>query len=88
MGVYSLQTNQAQPFNRKILLFSVSLLIMFTSSLAFLVYKAEAIFEYAIGFYFCITRSAIPALYLIIWLQMPKIIKFIGNCEQFVETSE
>lgn len=61
---------------------------MFTSTLAFLVFKAAAVFEYAICFYFCITRPIALAGYFLYWLQMPKINIFFGNCEQFVEKSK
>lgn len=87
MGIYSVQTNQAQPFNSKISLILLYFLITLISTTACVVFKASAVFEYAIGFYFCNSRLTALAVYLIIWLQMPNIIKFIGNCEQFIEKS-
>lgn len=91
MGIYSPEspeTNQAQSFNPKILLISLSLIIMFTSTSAFVVFEAAAVFEYAICFYFCITRPIALAVYYVIWLEMPQIIKFIGNGEQFITMSK
>lgn len=88
MGIYSYQTNQAQSFNGKILLILLPLLVMFTSTSTFLIFKASDTFEYVSCLYWCITRPTAMAVYLIFWFQMPKIIKFIGDCEQFVEMSE
>lgn len=88
MGIYSLQSDQAQSYNGKKLLIPLSLAIMFTSTSAFLVFKAAAVFEYAICFYFGITRPTAVAIFLILSFQMPNIIKFIENCEQFVNRSE
>lgn len=88
IGIYSQQTNQAQSINLKIPLLSLSTIVMFVSTSAYLIFKATAVFDVAICFYWSITRPTTLAIYLTIWLQMPQIIKFIGNCERFVNKSE
>lgn len=87
-GTYSQQTYQAQPFNAKIALILLFFIIIFMSTSAFFVFKATDMFEYAICFYFGITRPTAIAIYLTIWIEMPQTIQFIENCEQFVEASE
>lgn len=87
VGIYSHHTNQAQPLNAKVLLISLFFVIVFMSTTAFVIFKATDIFEYAICFYFGITRPAAMAIHLTFFFQMPRIIKFIRNCEQFVKTS-
>lgn len=88
IGIYCLRTNRARSFNVRFLLLLSSIVITFMSTAAFFVFKASATFEYAVCFYFNITRANSLILVLIIFFKMPKIIKFIGKCERFIERSK
>lgn len=88
MGIYCHQTNQARSLNVRILLLLSPIIVMFITTLAFLVFRATAAFEYAICFHFNITRANALVTCLIMHFQMPKITKFIEKCERFIERSE
>lgn len=88
IGIFSGETNQAQLFPMKILVLSLSVLIVFISICAFAVMKATTMTEYALCFYGCITHITGLGVYVIIALEMPKMVKFMENSDEFVAKSE
>ena len=87
MGIYSEQSNQTFSFNLKILFFSLSVFLIFTSDFAYFLFQAELIQEYGISFYSCLSELyTLSDLVLTIW-QMSTILKLIEMCEKFIEKS-
>lgn len=87
LGIHPTKPNQSYSFNLRSVFVLLSLISLFTSSAAYLVFKAEAIAEYAQCFYLCITPLAIFINFVAICLKMRNILQLIEKCEEFIQKS-
>lgn len=88
-GIYSSQSNQQKRWTHSIrTIFLICFgQYMFTLA-AFLVLKAKSMFEYGFTFYVLITIINGTVIYLTFIWQLKNILKFIENCEAFIEKSK
>lgn len=74
--------------NWGIIFIFVSLLQMFISSLAFLIFEADTVMDAGKSFYCADTTLWCANFYLIQMWKMPEILKLIENFEKFIEESK
>lgn len=60
----------------------------FISTAAFVLFEAKTIYDYGITFFAILSMILTIFTYLIPFVQMRRILKFIENCEKFIEKSE
>lgn len=70
------------------MIFLLGLTQYLISTAAYLIFEAKSMIEYAISFLFLIFVIDSVILYVIHIGQIENILKFIGNCEQFIKSSK
>lgn len=87
VGVYPMQSNRNSVFNSKNVFVLMCALEMFTSSLAYFLFEAKSIGEFADSF-FMVLSSCVCAVYFSISIfKIAHILELIGGFEQFIEKS-
>lgn len=89
MGVYPPRPDQKQYITnatQKIFLICCAQTIFTTA--AFVVFEAESMFDYGFSFYVLIAMINITTIYLIFIGQLGNTLKFIEQCERFIEKSK
>lgn len=61
---------------------------MFISSMAYIFFEAKMVGEIADAIFVCLTSSACAIYFVSSIYKIPKILKLIGEFEQFIETSK
>lgn len=87
-GVYAVQSNRKCLLNPRNLFILFFLLQMFLSSLAYFLYEAKSIGEYADTFFMIFTTVVCVIFFSIGILKMSRIHKLIGEFEEFINKSE
>ena len=88
MGIYSSQLIQNHSLLNKKQLNFISHAQYFVTTVAFFSFDAKILLEYAIAFFtFSITAAAMCFFSIKVW-QIENILKFIENCEGFIEKSK
>lgn len=89
IGIFPPKSNQSPKshINLKNWFILFCLVQFFISTAAFL-FHANSMIEYGMVFFACTTTVLSITVYLIIVWQMKNILKYIENCERFVEKSE
>lgn len=89
IGIHPSHSNQiSRRINSKVWFIILCHADFFISSAANLVFEANSMIEYGIACYTCSTAVFSVATYLISFWQMENILKFIENCERFIEKSK
>lgn len=89
VGIYSRQSDQnSNSINSKNVILIVSIAQFFVSSTAFLLFDAKSILDYGISVSALLVEISVTVYMLILIYQMEKTLKFIENCEQFLEKSK
>lgn len=78
----------SSPINLKNFLFLLCLTQFFTSTVAYLWFDVHSMTQYGVTFYSCTSIAFAITLYVILLWQMENILKYIQNCERFIEKSE
>lgn len=89
IGIFPFQPNRKQyltKWNRTIFLVSTTQFLF--ASTAFLMFDAKSIFDYGFGFCVLICIINPNVIYLIFIWQSENTLKFIENCEAFIEKSK
>lgn len=87
-GIYPLQSNQSTPYNGKNLFFLFCYVQMFISATAFCLFKAKSMYEFGLTFYASLTELQTIVYFTIILWKVDKVLKLIGNLENFIEKSK
>lgn len=88
LGVYPVQWQRKSLWNERNLFVIISLVQMFISSLAYFLYEAKSIGEYADSFFMVFTNVVCVVFFSISIFKMSSIHMLIGEFEQFIEKSE
>lgn len=88
VGIHPSQSDQNYcSFNRKNVVFCLCLVPSTIATAAFFLFKAESISDFELSLFFLPCCLLCLALYLILIWQIGKILKFIEDCEEFIERS-
>lgn len=88
MGIYSVELSQSSITNWKALFFAVSIMLLLISSTSFFLLKSTSVYEYGYSLYASSSEFNILIDFSITVWQMPNTLKFIANCENFIEKSK
>lgn len=88
LGVYPVQSNQNSRFNLRNLFILMCILQMFTSSLAYFLFEAKLIGEFADSFFMVSSTLNCAFYFLISIFKISNILTLIGEFEQFIEKSK
>lgn len=90
--LFNIHPSQSYRKPHSISFIKIAFLISFAqftfTTVAFLVFEAESMFDYGFTFYVLISIFNSFAIYLIFLWQSLNTIKFIENCEKFIKRSE
>lgn len=85
MGIYPTETNQKFPLLLKWLFFGVSTISTFSALVAFLLFEAQTVDQYASAFHGAISELCQMIHFHISAWQMSNVLKLIANFEGFIE---
>lgn len=89
IGIYPTQSNQKHSsFNSKNSIFLFCFIQFCISMTAFIIFEANNMLDYAIASFGLVTTTIIMAIYLLTLWQKENTVKFIENCEAFIEKSK
>lgn len=88
LGIHPSQPNQRYSFSLKSVAIFMTLILLFASSTAYFLFKAETIPEYAQCFYMSATALCITINFLTLCLEMRNILKLIEKYEEFIQKGE
>lgn len=89
IGIHPPQPNQKQPLINWIKwIFVICLAQLMFATAAFMVFEAKSMFDYGLAFLLSIAIINSLVVYLIFIWQTENIVKFIGNCEDFIVESK
>lgn len=74
--------------NSKIWAFLLCLTQFFISTVAYLMFEANSMFDYGMAFFTCTATVFAFISYLILFWQIENILKYIESCERFIEKSK
>lgn len=89
MGIFPPQADETRRSiieRRTILLFGNAMVVLPT--IAYLVFDAQSMFEYGMGFFITLTGTNTVVVYLLFIWQAENTINFIESCQQFIAKSK
>lgn len=88
LGIYPPAKHHQQPLNMKNCLNLTFLMLVFVSSFAYFLFKADSVDEYGQTFFVSISCLQFLLYFIVIFSKMKKILKFIKNFEKFIQHRE
>lgn len=87
LGTFSSELSENRGLNQRNVVVQFINVQLIVSAVAFTLLKAETLIEYGLNFYAYVTQSLCTFFIFLQIYRMLEILKFIKNCEKFIEQS-